>query len=279
MSQRDAVRFLHDEGLPADAIHQHLVEMFGEKAMAYSTITRTLRKMSWTGPEIQKEKPPNFPIDATILLLLNCDPTASIRETAREARPPGSTLFYALTADMGYSYRRWRLVPHNLSARQRNDGLKQTQELLEVLQNAKRLRWRFVLTGDESWFFYVNEHQKLWLAPDLDPPEVARRRIKIPNVIVISFGNILGLHVSTFLAGESFDANYFVRNVLTPITHLPIVDVAHKQKKLFILHMDNSPIHKPTVIRAQLSQCRSIWLLTLLIHPIELHQIVFCSDA
>jgi hypothetical protein len=85
MPQHDVVRFLHDEGLPADVIHQHLVEFFGEKAMAYSTITRRLREMSWTGPKIHKGRTPSFSIDATILPVLNRDPTESIREIAREA--------------------------------------------------------------------------------------------------------------------------------------------------------------------------------------------------
>jgi hypothetical protein len=38
MSQQDAVSFLHDESFPADTIHQHLVEVFGEKAMTRSMV-------------------------------------------------------------------------------------------------------------------------------------------------------------------------------------------------------------------------------------------------
>jgi predicted transcriptional regulator len=104
--QHDTVRFLYDEGLPADAIHQHFTEVFGEKTMAYSTITWIFREMSWTGLEIQEGRPPNFSIDATILRVLNRDPTTSIREIAREARLQASTIFYALTPRMSYNYRR-----------------------------------------------------------------------------------------------------------------------------------------------------------------------------
>jgi hypothetical protein len=43
MSQADAVRFLHGNGPPADVIHQHLVDVFGPMAIAYSTVTRTIR--------------------------------------------------------------------------------------------------------------------------------------------------------------------------------------------------------------------------------------------
>jgi hypothetical protein len=46
MSQRDAVRFLSDQGLPANVIHEHLVKVFGDKALVYSTVTRTLPETS-----------------------------------------------------------------------------------------------------------------------------------------------------------------------------------------------------------------------------------------
>jgi transposase len=145
-------------------------------------------------------------------------------------------------------------VPHSLSAKQKEDRLTQSRELFEVLQNAKKLRWRFILTGDESWFFYVNQHQKLLLPPDADAPEVTRRLINTPKVMITLFWNTSGLQVSNFLEGESFNAEYFVRNILNPIHSLPIVAVAHKQRKRFILHMDNSPIHKAKATKAKLAQ-------------------------
>jgi hypothetical protein len=54
MSQHDAVQFLNDEGLPANVIHEHLVELFDDKALASSTVTRTVRQRSWTMSEDPK---------------------------------------------------------------------------------------------------------------------------------------------------------------------------------------------------------------------------------
>jgi hypothetical protein len=140
MAKGDAVRFLHDEDLPADIIHQHLLEVLGEKTMASSTITRTLRETNWTGPGIQSGRTPTFAIDGTLLRVLNRDPTVPIREIARETRRPASTTCYVFITRMGYNCRRCRFVPHNLSVQQRNDRLKQSLVLLEVLQHTKRLR-------------------------------------------------------------------------------------------------------------------------------------------
>jgi hypothetical protein len=57
MTERDLVASLHEEGLSAKEVHERLVEIFGGLAMAYSTITRTLRETSWTPSE---ERSQNF---------------------------------------------------------------------------------------------------------------------------------------------------------------------------------------------------------------------------
>jgi hypothetical protein len=125
---------------------------------------------------------------------------------------------------------------------------------LEVLQAAKRLGWRFILTGNESWFFYYNPKRKLWLPPDADASQVARQLISTPTVMVTLFWNAWGVHVSNALLSESFNADYFVRHIFEPIHSLQIVAVAHKQRKQFILHLDNSLIHRAKAAKAKLPQ-------------------------
>jgi hypothetical protein len=68
-----------------------------------------------------------------------------------------------------------------------------------------------------------------------------------PKVMMTLFWTTSGLQVSNFVEGEPFHAEYFVRDMLNPIHSLPIVGVAHKQRKWCILHMDNSPIRNATV--------------------------------
>jgi hypothetical protein len=79
----------------------------------------------------------------------------------------------------------------------------------------------------------MNEHWKLWLLPVSDVPEVARRLINIPKALITMFWNPAGLHVSDFLAGESLNGDYLVRNVFAPVHLLPIAAAAQKEKALF----------------------------------------------
>jgi hypothetical protein len=57
-------------------------------AIAYSTVTRTMREMSWTTPEATQEilngRPPNYSRDLSIENLLNREPGSSVREIAQE---------------------------------------------------------------------------------------------------------------------------------------------------------------------------------------------------
>jgi histone-lysine N-methyltransferase SETMAR len=143
-----------------------------------------------------------------------------------------------------------------LSPKQKEDRFRQSCELLEVLQAVEKLRWRFILTGDESWFFYYNPKRKPWLPPNVDAPQVARHVINIntPKVMVTLFCNPWRVHVSNALLSKSFNADYIVRHILQPIHSFQIVAVAHKQKKQFILHMDNSPTHRAKVAKAKASR-------------------------
>lgn len=96
ISQHDTLPFIHDQGFPANIIYQHLVDVLGEVALAYSTVTRTLRQLSWTAPDMPKGTPPKFLVDAGTVCVLNRDPTAPLPGIAEEVNPPVSTLFLSL---------------------------------------------------------------------------------------------------------------------------------------------------------------------------------------
>jgi hypothetical protein len=60
--------------------------------------------------------------------------------------------------------------------------------------------------------------------------------------------------VSIVLVDEALNADSFVQHILGPTNFLQIVEVGHKQKKMFVLGKDNPPIHKEKIPRAKLSQ-------------------------
>jgi hypothetical protein len=102
------------------------------------------------------------------------------------------------------------------------------------LRKAQRNTWRFLLTGDGSWFFYYTPHQKLWMSPDVETPEVARRSINTPKLMITIFWNVSGIHVIDYVpSGESFNSAHFIERILPTIAGLPAQNAAVRQGKAF----------------------------------------------
>jgi cytochrome c-type biogenesis protein CcmH/NrfF len=70
MSQQDLVLSLHAQGQSGTEIHHHLVQAFGELAIADSTVSRTIRILSWAMPDEETRdfggRPSNLMIVARI---------------------------------------------------------------------------------------------------------------------------------------------------------------------------------------------------------------------
>jgi hypothetical protein len=75
---------------------------------------------------------------------------------------------------------------------------------------------------DESWFFYYTANSRIWLPPDAEIPEVARRLMNTPKIMVTVFWNPTGLSVNRLLeSGTSFNYVYFSYYVISDIKGLP----------------------------------------------------------
>jgi hypothetical protein len=93
--------------------------------------------------------------------------------------------------------------------------------------SCKKRNWQFILTGDESWFFYRKLNSRIWLPPDAEKPEVARQLINILKIRVTVFWNPGGLYVNRFLeSGTSVNSAYFAEYVLGDVELLPALQTA-----------------------------------------------------
>jgi hypothetical protein len=122
------------------------------------------------------------------------------------------------------------------------------------LRKEKRDAWHFLLAGDESWFFYDGPHQKLWIPPDVETLEGARWLIDTSEHMVTIFWSASGIQVIHFLpSGEPFNSGHFIERILPNSVGLPARHDAVRQKKAFVLHMDNSPIHKSKAVMDEMA--------------------------
>jgi hypothetical protein len=87
------------------------------------------------------------------------------------------------------------------------------------------------------------------MPPDVEIPEVARRSIKTSKLMVAIFWNVSGIHVIDYVpSGESFNSGHFIEWILPTIAGLLGRHAAVRQRKAFVLHPNNSPIHKSKAV-------------------------------
>lgn len=258
MTQLSLIKKYHEDGLNAKQISARLEEIFEADAIPYSTITYHIRRQTWIELDNPHKnlggKSANYRIDALIEKELNDDPTKSCRQIAQNIGYATSSVHYVLTVRMGYKQYNFKWIPHILTFYQKYQRMDDSRALIEVLKKAKKNGWHFIVTGDESWFFYRTPGGRIWLREGDEPPTTARLDKNEQKIMVTIFINPDGLQIIDACdSTDSFNSQYFIANILEPIVESGIVDKAKQQKQKFIIHMDNSPIHKSKLTQSYIA--------------------------
>jgi len=136
--------------------------------------------------------------------------------------------------EMGGRYRAAQRKPHDLTTSQKGSRVAIAKELLLVLRDKKK--WPSVVTGDESWVYYVNSARNGWVLPGDEQFVAVDRNQGDKKVMLVVFFSTSGFKAIRFLlSGEKVNADYcqelfgsIARDIHTP----------------FWLHMDNARPHR-----------------------------------
>lgn len=250
---------MKSEGHTAASIHKRLVEVFGNNAPKYSTVTKKIRKMSFSSNHFTNKEKGGKPLDfyslAKVEKCIKDFPNSSIRNITQETGVPIATVHRYLTKVLCYKCMHLRWIPHTLTESDKITRIELSKKLLAEIQIAKRNNFRFFVTGDESWFYYTFEPTSKWVRDGMPVGTRVRRTLGTPKIMVVIFWTIHGIRAIDFIdQGMSFNSEYFINNVLMPISQSESFIAAKKQKQKYIIHMDNSPIHKSAACQSFLSE-------------------------
>jgi hypothetical protein len=124
------------------------------------------------------------------------------------------------------------------------DSREHGRSLLRDLHQARDQGWRYFLTGDESWFFYVTDFERMWVPEGQRPQSWPRTIISTATVMVSIFSSPIGFPVITALPPKtSFSSVYFCDHIIPKIVAGLPFDLAQSPRKL-MLHMDNANPHR-----------------------------------
>jgi hypothetical protein len=91
-------------------------------------------------------------------------------------------------------------------------------QLLPKLRAHAHNNWRYLVTGDETWFYYKYVRDRIWTARDEKTPDVENRVIACTKSMLTVLWNPQGFHVVTMLPpGELSNASWFIDQNLLPL--------------------------------------------------------------
>jgi hypothetical protein len=153
--------------------------VLGLHAIDSSTVTRYLRQrqLPVIFPE-PSDEPPTTIIDDAILEALDRQPFSSVRELAKLPGIPTTRVYRHLTKSLGLVLKHLRWVPHTLTDTQKGQRVTLSNRLLLKLLSIKHNGWHFVITLDESWFYFSTDHGQIWLRADQEPLNGRRIRFR-----------------------------------------------------------------------------------------------------
>jgi hypothetical protein len=125
-------------------------------------------------------------IRALVAEALEEAPFHSVRSTASTTKIPHTAVWRHLHS-AGYVMTNLRIVPHTLCPAQKVARVESPIHLKKILLSAKHRGWHYILTGDESWFYFTINHDHIWLPEEALTPTRPRQTINTPKRMLTIF--------------------------------------------------------------------------------------------
>jgi hypothetical protein len=55
---------------------------------------------------------------------------------------------------------------------------------LDLLGSVQHHGWKYLVTLDDAWFYFSNQHEQIWFPDQEDPPTIQRQTISSPKTML-----------------------------------------------------------------------------------------------
>jgi hypothetical protein len=191
------------KGLSAVAIDDNPVATLGAEGISYPSVQRQLReaRLATSNPEASFSQLDIEPddCDEAILLALNEQLFASIRQLARLTHLPRTTIHRRLTRSLGFYVQHLRCIPHRPSDTQQSNRVELSRALLSLLTTQQGRYWHDIVTLDWSWFYLNTDHELIWFRADEKGPEREDHTVHSAKSMLTIIWNPNGFHWTNVL--------------------------------------------------------------------------------
>jgi hypothetical protein len=141
---------------------------------------------------------------------------------------------------MTYKLKHCKWIPYRLLEAQKQTGVATSKRLLDTLCSVQHQGWQYLVTLDEAWFYFSNQHEQIWLPDQEDPPTIQWQMITSPKTILTVLWNPHGFHlVSLMSKGQKWTSQHYIDHILPEICALR--DARDRQK--LVVYADNARPH------------------------------------
>jgi hypothetical protein len=115
-----------------------------------------------------------------------------------------------------------------------------SKRFLDPLDSVQHQGWKYLVTLDEAWFYFLNQHEQIWLPDQEDPPTTQRQTINSRKAMLTVVWNPHGFHLVSLLSkGQKWTSQYYIDHILPEICGLR--DARDRRKS--VVHAYNARPH------------------------------------
>ena len=170
------------------------------------------------------------------------DPYQSARTLASALHVDKNTVCSILKNELKMKKVNAHWIPHDLTDQQKKVRVDLSGEMLKVLNKVRYSS--LILTGDETFLYWKNLRNLMWLQADLPPPSRERHIIGSKKLMISVIWSTSGMKSIDMLPlGQSFNKEFYINTVLADL--LKNIQLARPVKKASELRLliDNARPH------------------------------------
>jgi histone-lysine N-methyltransferase SETMAR len=247
MQQRSVIRYFVLCQKSNQQIIAKLVKGYGQDALSLRSVQKWAARFRAGQEDVEDDerpgRPPQTDLCDVILRFLEKNPHSSSRDISKALFTPKTTVL-RLLANLGLKFYQARWIPHRLSEQQKSDRTALSQVLLEMINNLGPKQQNYLITGDESWIFWDNDHRGMWTLDRESAPINVNKMISSKKTMLSAYFSRLGFVSIEFLPhGQNFNSQFFTETILPSL----VAGLSVYRPKLKAagahLHIDNAKPH------------------------------------
>ena len=156
-----SIKFFYDDGLKVDEIEQKLINHFANDVYKMSTIKKLITRFRWGKDDYEDEprsgRPKDDQIEHNIKKMIDDDPLLSSRSISLTLNVSDWLVRDRLHNSIGMKCMNLKFVLHSLNFGQKEIRVEFAKQMLSLLELHIETGFKYILSGDESWFLYHYE--------------------------------------------------------------------------------------------------------------------------